>query len=346
VVSVKYTKLSDRCIKFRVNRSGVTEGTGQATSVQLVTVDENHAGQRLDNFLIAQLKGVPRTWVYRALRTGQVRVNKGRCKPAQRLQIGDVVRIPPVRQATRAPQAAPLHIQEKIEKSVIYEDNLLLIVNKPSGLAVHGGSGLSHGVIEALRASRPDAAFLELAHRLDRETSGCLMLAKRRSALTALQELQRAGKIEKRYIALLAGRIRKGAWRADLPLKKNTLKGGERVVRVDPEGKPAATRFKVLRRFADATLVDATLETGRTHQIRVHAAANGTPILGDPKYGDEVANRRYRDLGLRRLYLHAASLRFDWPQVRGGIFVEAPLGSELESLLERLDGQGIRPDRV
>jgi 23S rRNA pseudouridine955/2504/2580 synthase len=241
-----------------------------------------------------------------------------------------------VRQANRQVDNPSRKRIDEIEKSICYEDDLLLIVNKPTGVAVHGGSGLSHGVIEILRSSRPNAAFLELAHRLDRETSGCLMLAKKRSALRRLQELQRDGKIEKRYLALLAGRARSGGWRVDLPLKKNTLKSGERIVRVDPEGKPAVTQFKVQRRFAEAVLVEAELETGRTHQIRVHAASNGTPILGDPKYGDEAANRVMRKLGLRRLFLHAASLRFDWPGVRGHFLIEAPLPTELKSVIETL----------
>lgn len=309
---------------------------GQTGRVQMVTVDENNDGQRLDNFLIGRLKGVPRSWVYRVLRRGEVRVNKGRCKPARRLHAGDIVRIPPLRLAERPAQTPSGRLTDLIEKSICYEDDLLLIVNKPAGVAVHGGSGLSHGVIEILRASRPDAPFLELAHRLDRETSGCLMLAKKRSALRRLQELQREGKIEKRYLALLAGRSRKGAWRTDVPLQKNTLKSGERIVRVDPEGKPAITRFKVVQRFNDAFLVEATLETGRTHQIRVHAASDGTPILGDPKYGDEGANRSLREVGLRRLFLHASSLRFDWPGLRGGFQIEAPLPTELQSVLETL----------
>ncbi len=314
----------------------MAEPDGQTGRIQMVTIDENNDGQRLDNFLIGQLKGVPRSWVYRVLRRGEVRVNKGRCKPARRLQIGDVVRIPPVRQTNKQADIPSARRIAEIEKSICYEDDLLLIVNKPAGVAVHGGSGLSHGVIEILRASRPNAAFLELAHRLDRETSGCLMLAKKRSALRRLQELQRDGKIEKRYLALLAGRTRKGSWRVDSPLKKNTLKSGERVVRVDPEGKPAITHFKVKQRFAEAFLVEAELETGRTHQIRVHAASNGTPILGDPKYGDEAANRVMRKLGLRRLFLHAASLRFDWPGVRGSFRIEAPLPTELQSVIETL----------
>ena len=309
----------------------------KAGRVQLVTVDENSDGQRLDNFLIAQLKGVPRSWVYRVLRRGEVRVNKGRCKPARRLQSGDVVRIPPVRMTEKRQGAVPTGLIELIERSVIHEDDLLLLLNKPAGVAVHGGSGLAHGVIEILRASRGQASFLELAHRLDRETSGCLMVAKKRSALRRLQVLQREGRVEKRYLALLAGRSRKGSWRMDAPLMKNTLKSGERIVRVDPEGKDAATNFKRVRRFSDAMLVEARLETGRTHQIRVHAAAGGTPILGDPKYGDEAANKSFRGLGLKRLFLHAATLRFEWPPGDGCFQIEAPLPPDLARLIEKLD---------
>ena len=325
----------------------MAEVAGQAGRVQMVTVDENNDGQRLDNFLMAQLKGVPRSWVYRVLRRGEVRVNKGRCKPARRLQIGDVVRIPPVRMTEKQAEAPSRGLVDLVAQSICYEDDLLIILNKPAGIAVHGGSGLSHGVIEILRAARPNAPFLELAHRLDRETSGCLMLAKKRSSLRRLQELQRDGKVEKRYLALLAGRSRKGSWRVDMPLKKNTLKSGERIVRVDAEGKAAVTYFEVVKRFTDCFLVAATLETGRTHQIRVHAASKGTPILGDPKYGDENANRSLRGLGLKRLFLHAVSLRFDWPGLRGGFQIEAPLPTELQSVIEKLDEkeQGIRAGR-
>lgn len=325
----------------------MAEGAVRTEQVRLVTVGENSDGQRLDNFLMAQLKGVPKSWIYRVLRRGEVRVNKGRCKPERRLQIGDIVRIPPVREAQRQTGEAPAGLIEKIEQSIIYEDSSMLVINKPAGIAVHGGSGLSHGVIEILRASRPLAPYLELAHRLDRETSGCLMLAKKRSALRRLQELQRAGRIEKRYLALLAGRSRKGGWRTDVPLQKNTLKSGERVVRVDPQGKQAITHFKVVQRFPESMLVEATLETGRTHQIRVHAAANGTPILGDPKYGDEDANRAMRELGLRRLFLHAASLRFEWPETPGGMHIEAELPTELQLVLEALrrHEKEVRTDR-
>ncbi len=315
----------------------MAEDIAKATRVRTITIDENNDGQRVDNFLLSILKGVPRSWVYRVLRRGEVRVNKGRCKPEKRLRRGDVVRVPPVRQSEKPAGTVPARQIEAIENAVLFEDPALLVVNKPAGFAVHGGSGLSHGVIEILRASRPDAPYLELAHRLDRETSGCLMLAKKRGALRRLQELQRQKRVEKRYVALLFGRIRKGGWRADLPLRKNTLKSGERMVRVDPQGKPAVTQFKVLRAYADATFVEAQLETGRTHQIRVHAAAAVHPILGDPKYGDETTNRAWRDRGLKRLFLHAASLRFAWPDDGIDFEIQAPLPDELKRLLEKLE---------
>ncbi len=311
------------------------EVEGQAR-VRTVEIDDNNDGQRIDNFLLSTLKGVPRSWVYRVLRRGEVRVNKGRCKPERRLRRGDLVRIPPVREAARPAGSVPAAQIARLESAVVFEDSTLLVIDKPAGVAVHGGSGLSYGVIELLRASRPKAPFLELAHRLDRETSGCLVLAKRRSALRRFQELMRNGQVDKRYLALLSGRVRKAGWRADMPLRKNTLKSGERVVRVDPEGKPSVTHFDVVRAYHDATLVEARLETGRTHQIRVHAAAAGHPIVGDPKYGDETANRLWRERGLRRLFLHAASLRFDWPGVAGGMALEAPLPEPLTRVLEGL----------
>lgn len=321
----------------------MAEDAVKATPVRTVTIDESNDGQRIDNFLLSTLKGVPRSWVYRVLRRGEVRVNKGRCKPERRLRRGDVVRIPPVRQSEKSTNVVPARQIDIIENAVLFEDPALIVVNKPAGFAVHGGSGLSHGVIEILRASRPNAPYLELAHRLDRETSGCLMLAKKRTALRRLQDLQRQGDVEKRYYALLSGRIRKGGWRADLPLQKNTLKSGERIVRVDPQGKPAVTRFKVLHAFSDATLVEARLETGRTHQIRVHAAAAGHPILGDPKYGDEVINRTWKDRGLRRLFLHAVSLAFAWPDDGINFEIQAPLPDGLDQLLDDLkqDGKSI-----
>ena len=308
-----------------------------APRVRLVTVDDSAEGQRVDNFLLKHLKGAPRTLIYRLLRKGEVRVNKGRVKPTYKLNIGDQVRIPPVRLAEPGePVIVSDNQQASILKTIIYEDDLMIIVNKPSGWAVHGGSGVSLGVIEALRAARPELTQLELAHRLDRDTSGCLMLAKRRSALKSLQELQRRGAIKKCYLALLAGRWRKGQATVDMPLRKNTLAGGERVVRIDPEGKPSRTFYKVLDRYNEATLTEVTLDTGRTHQIRVHSAYLGTPILGDPKYGDAEANRAFRELGLRRLFLHAHSLAFTWPDTGERFDISAPLPDELQAVLDKL----------
>ncbi len=314
----------------------MVESDEQRTRVRYVDIDEHSDGQRIDNFLLSQLKGVPKSWVYRVLRKGEVRVNKGRVKPTRRLQIGDQVRIPPVRTSTKTTMEPGKKIKNIIDNSIIYEDKLMLIINKPSGIAVHGGSGVSHGVIEILRSIRPDAPYLELAHRLDRDTSGCLMLAKKRSALKTLQELQLKGRVEKRYLALLAGRWRKGRVTVTVPLQKNTLRSGERIVRVDPEGKNAVTHFEVRERFQHATLVDVRLETGRTHQIRVHAQHQGSPIIGDEKYGDETANRHFRGRGIKRLFLHAERLKFPWPERRQGYEFQAPLPVNLEDCLEQL----------
>jgi len=306
------------------------------TSVRTLTVDEDVAGQRIDNFLIRQLKGVPKSFVYRILRRGEVRVNKGRIKAGYRLQPGDMVRIPPVRLSDRPKSSPGQWITKQLDGAALYEDGRFLVLNKPSGLAVHGGSGLSHGVIEALREMRTEDRHLELVHRLDRDTSGCLLIARKRSALRILHELLRTRRVQKRYLALLAGSWPRDSLEVDEPLAKNRLQSGERMVRVDPRGKQAQTRFRVLRRYRDAMLVEARLMTGRTHQIRVHAAHLGTPILGDDKYGDDLLNRRMREKGLRRLFLHAASLSFRWPEEEGDITVKAPLDPDLDTLLERL----------
>jgi len=310
--------------------------TDKPVKVRWVTVDEGSDGQRIDNFLLRELKGVPRTHIYRLLRKGEVRVNKGRAKANRKLILGDVVRIPPVRLPTREEAGKPSHsLMQLIDKSIIYEDDLLLIISKPSGLAVHGGSGISFGVIEVLRALRPEAKFLELAHRLDRDTSGCLLVAKKRSALRILQDLQREGKVNKRYLALLEGRWRRGKEDVRVPLKKNILQSGERRVKVDPEGKDSRTIFRVRQAYSQATLVEAELKTGRTHQIRVHAAWLKSPILGDTKYGDETANKWARSQGLKRLFLHAVYLHFPWPG-RTDYEIEAPLPEDLVALLEKL----------
>jgi len=307
--------------------------------VEWLEIDEQADGQRIDNFLINHLKGVPKSFIYRVLRRGEVRVNKGRVKPDYRLQSGDVVRVPPLRrpEATTLPPPGR-HLIEVINNSVLYEDSGLLIINKPSGVAVHGGSGVNHGIIEALRSARPDTPGLELVHRLDRDTSGCLMIAKKRSTLRALHALLREeGGVDKRYVALLQGRWRGGDRRATAPLKKNVLSSGERIVRVDEEGKASETLFRPLRRYAMASLVEAAPLTGRTHQIRVHAVHLGHAIAGDEKYGDETFNAAMKGYGLRRLFLHAASLRFHLPNSEQAVEVQAPLSAELEHTLAALN---------
>lgn len=313
-------------------------------SVNTVQVDGDCAGQRIDNFLLARLKGVPKSHLYRVLRRGEVRVNKGRVKADYRLQTGDRVRIPPLRTAEpRAPGRAPDNQLARLAQSVLYEDDRLLIVDKPPGLAVHGGSGLSYGLIESLRQLRPGAE-LELVHRLDRDTSGCILISKRRSTLRSLHALIRdgdSGGMDKRYLALILGDLKRDEVTVDAPLAKNVAQGGERVVRVDRrEGKPARTVFRRVRRLTFAgdpvTLVEAHLLTGRTHQIRVHAAHLGTPLAGDPKYGDFEANRRLKSLGLGRLFLHAARLSFTLDYLREPLRAEAPLPADLAQVLERL----------
>ncbi len=308
----------------------------QPRSAVAVIVGAEEHGQRIDNFLLCRLKGVPKSRVYRILRRGEVRVNSGRIGPSYRLQTGDRVRIPPLRLAQEKPlPRVSHHLQSTLADTVLYEDERILAVDKPAGVAVHGGSGVSLGVIEALRQLRPDLPHLELVHRLDRETSGCLLLSKRRSALRALHELMRSGEVDKRYLALLAGRWERTRIAVDAPLLKNTLQSGERMVRVSAAGKAARTVFRRIEVFADATLVEAQLLTGRTHQIRVHAAHLGTPILGDDKYGDTHANAAAKKRGLRRLFLHARALGFRWPESTQPIHVTAPLPRELQRLLDK-----------
>ena len=311
---------------------------------QFVEIDEDRAGQRIDNFLLASLKGVPKTRVYRILRKGEVRVNKGRIKASYRLQAGDIVRIPPIRQSDPDEAVAQgAHVLARIDASILAEEKGFLVLDKPSGIAVHGGSGLNYGVIEALRALRPDAPYLELVHRLDRETSGCLLIATRRSVLRELHRLLREKSLgisqsdgmEKRYLALLMGRWQGGERRVDKPLLKNTLRSGERVVTVNPEGKDALSVFRPVKCYADSTLVEVSLMTGRTHQIRVHAAAIGHPIAGDEKYGDGSFNREMKAKGLRRLFLHAHSLGFSLEAHELPYRFSAPLDENLENVLNR-----------
>lgn len=304
--------------------------------VRLVEIDSDQAGQRIDNFLLRELKGVPKARIYRILRKGEVRVNRGRIAPSYRLQTGDSVRIPPVRiDSGQRPPPSSSAIG-LLEHRVIYEHSHFLVVDKPAGMAVHGGSGISHGVIEIMRAWRSDLHYLELVHRLDRETSGCLLLAKRRSALRRLHALMRDSALDKRYLALVRGYWPDGLSEVDAPLRKNTLSGGERVVRIDPAGKASQTGFKVIERFDGATLIEARLLTGRTHQIRVHAAHLGHPLAGDEKYGDAGWNRELRRLGLKRMFLHAHSLAFVYPEPELSVHVSAPLDESLSRTLDRL----------
>ncbi|MGD9164579.1 MAG: 23S rRNA pseudouridine(955/2504/2580) synthase RluC [Chromatiales bacterium] len=314
----------------------MSESKKNSPSVVFYEATPDDAGQRIDNFLLRYIKGVPKSLVYRILRKGEVRVNKGRVKAVYRLQAGDRVRIPPIRQASAVPAQPSERLKARLDDTILFEDERIIVINKPSGVAVHGGSGVNAGVIETLRAVRPDASRLELVHRLDRDTSGCLLISKKSSVLRVLHELIRDNQVDKRYLALLAGSWRKGAKTVDVPLLKNTLRSGERVVRADPEGKPAQTRFKRLERYTEATLVEIELITGRTHQIRVHSAWLGSPVLGDDKYGDEVANKHMRELGLKRLFLHAHRISFRWPGEGRDTVIEAPLPEALQAVLDNM----------
>jgi 23S rRNA pseudouridine955/2504/2580 synthase len=315
----------------------MTTPASPTSGVQLIEVAPELAGQRIDNFLRAQLKGVPKTLIYRILRKGEVRVNKGRIKPEYKLQAGDVVRVPPLRLAERdEPEPLAQGLLERLEAAIVYEDKALIVLNKPAGIAVHGGSGLNYGVIEAFRQLRPDAKDLELVHRLDRDTSGLLMIAKKRSMLRHLHEQLRGDGVDKRYMALVRGHWATAKKQVNAPLQKSNLRSGERMVEVDGEGKEALTLFRVLRRFGDfATLVEAKPVTGRTHQIRVHAKHAGHSIAGDSKYGDDDFTREVRDLGGKRLFLHAYELHVPLPD--GGVLkLEAPVDEMWARTLERL----------
>jgi len=307
-------------------------------TVRRIVVDEGSAGQRLDNFLLRELKGVPKTHVYRVIRSGEVRINKGRAAADTRLALGDEVRVPPVRMAAPKSDAAV----PPREFGVLCEDDHLLAIDKPAGVAVHGGSGVSFGVIEQLRRARPQARFLELVHRLDKETSGVLLLAKKRSALTALQDQFRQRGTVKVYAALVQGAWAEERRVIDVPLLKTLDARGERHVRAVPgehdEARRSITLVRVGRRFAQHTLLEVTLKTGRTHQIRVHLAHCGHPIVGDPKYGDFAANRemargRHR---FARMFLHARHLAFDHPATGTRVALDAPLPTECHDLLESL----------
>ena len=333
--------ISVPCIKTILYHSRMLKN-GSHSQVRVVEVDTGNEGQRIDNFLLGHLKGVPRSLIYRLLRTGQVRVNKGRSKPHYKLRAGDRVRIPPVRQSEPSEPVSPRTADlKRLSRQILYEDKSLIIINKPSGMAVHGGSGLSYGVIEAFRVLRPEEKFLELVHRLDRETSGCLILARKRSALVRLHEMlrrERGEKMDKTYQALVKGIWTGPKQRVNEPLLRNVRKSGERIVQVSDEGKAAVSVFVPLKNYpsADSALLEVRLLTGRTHQARVHAACIGHPIAGDDKYGDRDFNKRMRMAGLNRLFLHASRLRFRHPLEDKLIDIEAPLPDDLTTVLDNI----------
>ena len=304
-------------------------------------VGEEDAGQRIDNYLLKILKGVPKSHVYRVLRSGEVRVNKGRAKPEYRLQAGDELRLPPLRLAERAHHAPPS--DPKLEQAILFEDDALIALNKPSGMAVHGGSGVSFGVIEQLRAQRPELRFLELVHRLDRDTSGVLLLAKKRKALVALHEALREGQVRKHYLALVVGKWRNARQSVKVNLRKYVLESGERRVSVESEGQASHTIFELQKAWHDYSLVRAELKTGRTHQIRVHLAHVGFPIAGDDKYGDFARNKELARHGLKRMFLHASSVTFLHPVEELTMTVEAPLPPELQKFVAQLDNENAAP---
>jgi 23S rRNA pseudouridine955/2504/2580 synthase len=307
------------------------ESATRQTSVRKIRIDDEQAGQRIDNFLRRELPGLPKGRLYRILRRGEVRVNGGRVRAEYKLIAGDEVRVPPARvniDATAPPAGAGLAVLDQI----LFEDRLILVLNKPSGMAVHGGSGVSHGVIEILRNARPELRDLSLAHRLDRETSGCLVLAKRRSALRTLHAMFREGKVEKNYLALAVGDWQRGRQLIDAPLFVQHRQNGERHVIVSPEGKEAQTRISLSRSYGRYSLLRCQPLTGRTHQIRVHAAHAGFPLAGDERYGDKDENSLLKKQGLRRLFLHAQSIAF--PDEHGNeMHFTAPLADDLDKFL-------------
>ncbi|KLD77796.1 RluA family pseudouridine synthase [Xanthomonas hyacinthi] len=315
------------------------------SAVRILKVPEDRAGQRVDNFLLGQLKGAPRSLIYKLMRSGQVRVNGGRTKPERKLEAGDEVRIPPLKLHEEGEKTAPPDaFMARLEAAIVYEDARLLALNKPSGVASHGGSGISFGAIETLRALRPNQT-LELVHRLDRDTSGLLIVAKKRSALTEMQALMREDDrvegrgISKRYLTLLVGRMPDGVMSVDAPLHIGLRQGGERHVQVNAAGKASLSHFRVLERRGGHSYCEVRIETGRTHQIRVHAQHLGHAVAGDDKYGDAAVNKRLREqIGLKRLFLHAASLEFSLDGGKTPYLLNAPLADELAEALNRLGG--------
>lgn len=312
------------------------------SAVRIVKIGDANAGQRIDNFLLTTLKGLPKSRIYRLLRKGEVRVNMKRISPFYKLLEGDAVRLPPVFLPEKAKLAKPADdTLNLLLDRILYEDDELLILNKPSGMSVHAGSTVRVGVVEALRHAFPHAKQLELAHRLDSETSGCLILAKKKRVLRELHELLREGQMTKLYLALTKGKWKRGELRVDLPLHKHYRDGGKHVVEVRHDGgKSALTLFTILKAFKNATLVEAKLMTGRTHQIRVHAAHQGHPIAGDDRYGELEFNKLTRKMGVKRLFLHAKSIDFTLPSSGKHIRVTAPLDADLEAVLTTIEAEG------
>ena len=332
----KRTSDAGRDARGKATQGAVAE-RARAQPARHRDIDAERAGQRLDNYLLGELKGVPRSHVYRLIRSGQVRVNSGRTRPSYRLQAGDRVRVPPVGLRPAVPATATPDRLEWLSERILYEDSRILVLDKPAGLAVHGGSNVSLGCIEALRLLRPDSKDLELAHRLDRDTSGCLLLAKRRSALRMLHELLREGRVDKRYLTLVKGPWPEGTTKIDAPLVTRRV-GGEARVKVDESGKESRSTFRLVDRFGKtASFLEVSIDTGRTHQIRVHAAHAGHPVAGDERYGDKDFDEYLKSFGLTRMFLHAHSLSFDWPDTGEPFNASAPLPEDLKSVLTALD---------
>jgi 23S rRNA pseudouridine955/2504/2580 synthase len=304
-----------------------TDQQSTSPQVQWVEITEDNSEQRLDNFLITRLKGVPKSRIYRIVRKGEVRVNKGRVDVKYRLVIGDIVRIPPVRIPEVSEEGLPVSrgLTDILQRNILFEDDSMLVVNKPSGFAVHGGSGIDNGIIEGFRKINPEQRFLELVHRLDRDTSGCLLIAKKRSALRSLHEQFRNDTVTKSYLALLSGQWARKKLVVNQPLQKNVSKGGERMVVINQHGKESETLFRRLQLFNDATLVEVSPKTGRTHQIRVHAAYLSHPIVGDDRYGFDDINKAFKNRGYKKMFLHAETLQFQHPATRTTLKISAPL---------------------
>lgn len=303
-------------------------------SVKLITISDSQAGQRIDNFLVKHLKGVPRNHIYRILRSGEVRVNSGRKKPAYKLQPGDTLRVPPLKLSAAEPGTIPESVTKSLKSNIIFEDDDIIVINKPAGLAVHKGSGLRFGIIEAFRQIYPHET-IELVHRLDRDTSGCLMLAKNRRILAVLHELlrdERTVHIEKTYLALLDGCWQNGTKTVNIGISK-VKRSGEHMMQADESGDKAVSHFEPVEIFDNCSLMKITIETGRTHQIRVHASYSGHPVIGDSKYGNKASNRYFRELGLKRLFLHAQQL---YLPLTDPISIHAPLSDELATFLQKL----------